>query len=56
MEGKALVCQHLIAQRLADKLSWFDTVEERDEFFDVLMKDWRILQQGNATVIEKVML
>lgn len=56
MEGKALVCQHLIAQRLADKLGWFDTVKERDDFFDVLMKDWRVLKQGNATVIEKVML
>ena len=50
MEGKALVCQHLITQRLADKLSWFDTVEERDDFFDVLMKDWRTLKQGNATM------
>jgi predicted nucleic acid-binding Zn finger protein len=49
MEGKALVCQHLIAQRLADKLGWFDTVEESDELFDVLMKDWRFLKWENAT-------
>jgi predicted nucleic acid-binding Zn finger protein len=56
MEGKALVCQHLIAQRLADRLGWFDIVEESDDFFDVLMEDWRVLQQGDATVIEKVMI
>jgi predicted nucleic acid-binding Zn finger protein len=49
MEGKALVCQHLIAQRLADKLGWFDTVEESDELFDVLMNDWRFLKLENAT-------
>jgi predicted nucleic acid-binding Zn finger protein len=49
MEGKALVCQHLIAQRLADKQDWFDTIEESDDFFDVLMDDWRISQQGTAT-------
>jgi predicted nucleic acid-binding Zn finger protein len=49
MDGKALVCQHLIAQRLADKLGWFDTVEESDELFDVLMNDWRFLKLENAT-------
>jgi len=41
MDGKALVCQHLIAQRLAEKLGWYDTVEEEDGLFDSLMKDWR---------------
>jgi predicted nucleic acid-binding Zn finger protein len=49
MEGKALVCQHLIAQRLADRLGWFDGVEESYEFFDVLMKGWRFLQPENTT-------
>lgn len=49
MEGKALVCQHLIAQRLAERLGWFDAVEESDDLFDVLMEDWRISQQGIAT-------
>jgi predicted nucleic acid-binding Zn finger protein len=49
MEGKALVCQHLIAQRLAGRLGWFDIVEESDELFEVLMEDWRFLKRENAT-------
>lgn len=49
MEGKALVCQHLIAQRLAERLGWFDTVEESDELFDVLMNDWRFLKIENTS-------
>jgi predicted nucleic acid-binding Zn finger protein len=49
MEGKALVCQHLIAQRLAEKLGWFDTVEEGDDLFDTLMEDWRALKWESAT-------
>jgi predicted nucleic acid-binding Zn finger protein len=49
MEGNALVCQHLIAQRLAEKLGWFETVEEGDDFFDVLMEDWRALKREDAT-------
>lgn len=50
MEGKALVCQHLIAQRLADKLGWFDTVEESDDLFDLLMEDWRSSEQNQVSV------
>ena len=49
MEGKALVCQHLIAQKLADKLGWFDAVEESDDFFDVLMNNWRFLKVEYAS-------
>jgi len=41
MDGKALVCQHLIAQRSAEKLGWYDTVEEEDGLFDSLMQEWR---------------
>lgn len=41
MEGKAYVCQHLIAQKLAEILNMYDLVEERDELFDTLMNEWR---------------
>jgi len=41
MDGKALVCPHLIAQRLAKQLEWYDAIEENDELFDTLMTEWR---------------
>lgn len=41
MEGKALVCHHFIAQRLAEKLGWYDRIEERDNLFDSLIKEWK---------------
>lgn len=50
MEGKALVCQHLIAQRLAQKLEWFDRVEESEDLFDLLMEDWRSSEQNQISV------
>lgn len=50
MDGKALVCQHLIAQRLAQMLSWFDDVEEDDDLFDLLVEDWRFSEQSLVSV------
>ena len=41
MDGKALVCQHLIAQRLAEKLSDYDVTEAEDRLFDSLMEEER---------------
>ena len=41
MEGKALACQHLIAQRMAEELSDYETVEAEDRLFDSLMEDWK---------------
>jgi predicted nucleic acid-binding Zn finger protein len=43
MDGKALACQHLIAQRLAEELSDYDLVEAEDRLFDSLMEDKRRL-------------
>lgn len=40
MEGEALACQHLIAQRLAEVLVDYETVEA-DQPFDSLMEEWR---------------
>jgi len=51
MEGRALVCQHLIAQRLADRLGWFDGVKERDDLFDILMGEWRPPKQKRVLVV-----
>jgi len=41
MDGKAHLCYHLIAQRIAESLGLFDTIEEEDSFYDTLMREWR---------------
>jgi hypothetical protein len=41
LDGKALACQHLIAQKLAEVLSDYETVEAEDRLFDSLMEEWR---------------
>jgi len=41
VDGEAGVCQHLIAQRLADCLGAYDDVSEEDEFLPKLMAEWR---------------
>ncbi|KYH42417.1 MAG: hypothetical protein AYL33_002700 [Candidatus Bathyarchaeota archaeon B63] len=41
IDQKARLCYHLIAQRLAESLKAYDTIEEEDPFYDVLMKEWR---------------
>jgi predicted nucleic acid-binding Zn finger protein len=50
MDGKALACQHLIAQRLAEELSDYDLVEVEDRLFDSLMEDKRHLMLPSREV------
>ena len=40
MDREVHICYHLIAQKLADALGWFDKIEENDEAYDFLMKEW----------------
>jgi len=35
------LCYHIIAQRLAEASSRFDLFEDDDQFFDVLIKEWK---------------
>jgi len=35
------LCYHLIAQKLAKNLSWYERVEEHDEIYDSLMAEWK---------------
>lgn len=35
------LCYHLIAQKIAGALGWFETIEERDELYEVLMQEWK---------------
>jgi predicted nucleic acid-binding Zn finger protein len=35
------LCYHLIAQKLAKILGWYETIEEHDELYDSLMDEWK---------------
>lgn len=40
MDKEVHLCYHLIAQKMAEILKWYDLIEERDELYDTLMKEW----------------
>ena len=35
------VCYHIIAQKLAEATGKFDAFEDHDQFYDVLIKEWK---------------
>ena len=35
------LCYHLIAQKIANILEWYENLEERDELYDSLMNEWK---------------
>ena len=35
------LCYHLIAQKIAEILKWFEKFEENDEIYESLMSEWR---------------
>jgi len=41
IDKKIHLCYHLIAQKLAKNLKWYSTIEESDELYDSLMKEWK---------------
>lgn len=41
MDKQVHLCYHLIAQKLAEALGWYDLVEEEDDLYDSLMEEWR---------------
>ena len=41
MDKEVHLCYHLIAQKLAENLGWYERVEEHDELYDSLMKEWK---------------
>ena len=41
MDKKAHLCYHLMAQKMAESLGWYDKIDEGDDFYNVLMKEWR---------------
>jgi predicted nucleic acid-binding Zn finger protein len=41
MDRQIHLCYHLIAQKMAEALKWYDTFEEDDNLYDSLMKEWK---------------
>ncbi len=41
LDRKVHMCYHLFAQKIAQNLGWFETIEENDESFDMLMNEWK---------------
>lgn len=35
------LCYHLIAQKIAHVLEWYEAIEEHDELYDTLMTEWK---------------
>jgi len=41
MDREVHLCYHLIAQKMAEALAWYDKVEENDDLYDSLMEEWK---------------
>jgi predicted nucleic acid-binding Zn finger protein len=41
LDRQVHLCYHLIAQKLAKNLGWFETIEDHDEIYDSLMTEWK---------------
>jgi len=41
LDKEVHLCYHLIAQKLAKILEWYETVDEHDELYDSLMAEWK---------------
>jgi predicted nucleic acid-binding Zn finger protein len=41
LDRQVHMCYHLIAQKLAKNLDWYDTIEEHDELYNSLMNEWK---------------
>jgi predicted nucleic acid-binding Zn finger protein len=41
LDRQVHLCYHLIAQKIANVLDWYEAIEERDELYDSLMNEWK---------------
>jgi predicted nucleic acid-binding Zn finger protein len=41
LDKKVHMCYHILTQKIAVNLGWFDLIEEDDECFDMLMNEWK---------------
>jgi predicted nucleic acid-binding Zn finger protein len=41
LDKKIHLCYHLIAQKIARNLGWYETIEENDKLYGSLMNEWK---------------
>jgi len=41
LDREVHLCYHLIAQKIARNLGWYETIEESDKLYDTLMNEWK---------------
>ncbi len=41
LDRKVHVCYHLLAQKIAKNLGWFETLDEHDDIYEQLMNEWK---------------
>jgi predicted nucleic acid-binding Zn finger protein len=41
LDRQVHLCYHLIAQKLAKNLEWYEAIEDHDEIYDSLMAEWK---------------
>ena len=41
LDKEVHLCYHLIAQKLAKVLKWYEAIEEHDDLYDLLMTEWK---------------
>ena len=41
LDKKIHLCYHLIAQKIARNLGWYETLEENDEHYESLTNEWK---------------
>ena len=41
LDKKIHLCYHLIAQKIARNLAWYETIEESDKLYESLMNEWK---------------
>jgi predicted nucleic acid-binding Zn finger protein len=41
LDKKAHMCYHLLSQKIAQNLGWFETIQTDDSNYDMLMNEWK---------------
>lgn len=41
LDKKIHLCYHLIAQKIARNLGWYETIKEEDRLYESLMNEWK---------------